>query len=174
MNLPNSLTIFRLLLIPVFILVFFSGIHNSLIISLIIFFIAGCSDVLDGYIARKYNLITKIGTVLDPLADKLMLITVLTCLLIKGFIPSFVVIVITIKEVFMILSGILLYKKGTVIPSNRFGKVSTVLFYISLFIFIFNRTVGTYLLYISVLSALIALINYFVVYHKNKENNLSL
>ena len=77
MNLPNILTTIRLLLIPVFVLVFFSYGTQGLIYGAIIFLIAGFTDVLDGHIARKFNLVTKYGIVLDPLADKLMLLTVL-------------------------------------------------------------------------------------------------
>lgn len=169
MNLPNLITFFRLCLIPIFIFIFFSGIYNSLLFSIIIFLIAGASDVLDGYIARKYNLVTKIGIVLDPLADKLMLLTVLSCLTLENYIPLLVVVIVAVKELFMILSGIFLYKKGVVIPSNIIGKVSTLFFYISIFIFTFNKTTGIYLLYISALSALVALVNYFIVYFEGKK-----
>jgi cardiolipin synthase len=67
MNIPNILTLFRLFLIPIFILLFFSNIFNYLFYSVLIFLVAGITDILDGYIARKYSLITKLGTVLDPL-----------------------------------------------------------------------------------------------------------
>ena len=175
MNLPNLLTIIRLILIPIFVVVFFSHSTNSLIYSISIFLLAGFTDFLDGYLARKYKLITKVGIVLDPLADKLMLMTVLSCLVIKSYIPIWVLIVIAAKELFMIFSGLFLYKKGTVIPSNRFGKISTILFYISIFILSLNEDIGILLLYISVISALIALINYSVLYTKNKNNeNISI
>lgn len=68
MNLPNILTLFRMFLIPIFILVFFSNIKNNIFYSIILFLIAGLTDVLDGYIARKKNLVTKWGIVLDPLS----------------------------------------------------------------------------------------------------------
>lgn len=170
MNIPNILTIFRILLIPIFIAIFFSNNANSLLLAVLIFLLAGLTDVLDGYIARKYNLITKWGTVMDPLADKLMLLTVLTCLVIKNYIPIWILIVITLKEAALIISGTFLYKKDTVIPANKFGKISTLLFYIAIFIFSFDRSVGKYLLYTAVISALIALINYSYIYLKNKSS----
>jgi cardiolipin synthase (CMP-forming) len=175
MNIPNMLTIFRLILIPAFISIFFSHSSNSLLYSIIIFLLAGITDFLDGYLARKHNLITKLGIVLDPLADKLMLITVLTCLVINMYIPIWVLLIISAKEVFMIFCGIFIYKKGNVIPSNIFGKSSTIFFYISILILVFNKTVGVYLLYISVATALLALTNYFIIYTKNKNtgNNTS-
>ncbi len=171
MNIPNILTIFRLILIPVFIIFFFSRNPNNLSYSIIIFLLAGLTDFLDGYLARKYKLITKLGAVLDPLADKLMLITVLTCLVIKMYIPIWVLIIIAAKEIFMIFCGIFLYKKGSIIPSNIFGKASTIFFYISIFILAFNEDIGLYLLYVSVASAIIAFINYSIIYTKNKKKD---
>ncbi|WP_055669918.1 CDP-diacylglycerol--glycerol-3-phosphate 3-phosphatidyltransferase [Desnuesiella massiliensis] len=171
MNLPNILTIFRLFLIPVFLMVFFSGTPNYLLYSIIVFLIAGMTDILDGYIARKYNLVTKWGIVLDPLADKLMLLTVLSSLSIKNIIPSWIFVVVAMKEVLMIISGLFLYKKDTVIPSNIFGKASTLLFYISIFTLGFNPMAGDNLLYIAVASAVVALINYVIIYFRNHKNN---
>jgi cardiolipin synthase (CMP-forming) len=170
MNIPNLLTTFRLILIPAFLFIFFSHGTNSLLYSIIIFLLAGVTDFLDGYVARKYNLITKAGIVLDPLADKLMLITVLTCLVINMYIPIWVLIITSAKEVFMIFHGIFLYKRGNVISSNIFGKASTVFFYISITILVFNETAGVYLLYISVAAALLALANYSIIYTKNKKS----
>lgn len=167
MNIPNMLTTFRILLIPVFILIFFSNSPSALIYSLVIFLLAGATDILDGYIARKYNQVTKYGVVLDPLADKLMLLTVLFCLSLKTLIPSWIFIIVAIKEISMIVSGILLYKKDTIIPSNIFGKASTVLFYIS--ILALSLTLNYTLLYLAIISGFIALLNYVIVYFKNKK-----
>lgn len=167
MNIPNILTTFRMFLIPVFILIFFSNNPRALIYSLIIFLLAGTTDILDGYLARKYNQVTKYGVVLDPLADKLMLLTVLFCLSLKSLIPSWIFIIVSIKEISMIISGILLYKKDTIIPSNIFGKASTVLFYIS--ILALSLTSNYTLLYLAVISGFIALLNYVIVYFKNKK-----
>jgi cardiolipin synthase (CMP-forming) len=171
MNIPNILTIFRLILIPIFVSIFFSHSSNSLLYSIIIFLLAGFTDFLDGYLARKYKLITKAGIVLDPLADKLMLITVLTCLVLNMYIPIWVLIIIAAKEAFMIFCGVFLYKKGIVISSNIFGKASTILFYISIFTLIFNEAAAMYLLYVSVATALIALINYSIIYMRNKKSD---
>lgn len=175
MNIPNILTIFRLILIPIYISIFFSNIPNSLAYSIGVFLIAGFTDFLDGYIARRYKLVTRIGIVLDPLADKLMLITVLTCLVIKKYIPIGVLIIVTSKELFMIFCGLFLYKKGTVIPSNIYGKATTIFFYISILFLAFNKSIGVKLLYIAVIFAIIALVNYAVIYfskNKNKNNKV--
>lgn len=169
MNIANILTIFRFTLIPYFILVFFSNSQNNIYFSIIIFFVAGFTDILDGYIARNFNMITKLGTVLDPLADKLMLITVLTCFTIKDYIPIFIIIILLIKELSMIFAGIILYGQNIVIPANLFGKASTFLFYISILIVVFNKILGTIFLYIALLSTLIAYVNYFFIFIKKKQ-----
>lgn len=173
MNVPNLLTVFRLFLIPIFMIVFFSGSPSNLLLSICIFFLAGFTDVLDGYIARKYKLVTDWGTIADPFADKLMLLTVLTCLVIGHYLPLWVLVIILAKEGFMIIVGILLYRKGTVIPSNIFGKLSTIFFYLSIFIFTFHETIGKYLIYLAVLFALVALTNYSFFYMRNHKGTLT-
>ncbi|CAM2866929.1 CDP-diacylglycerol--glycerol-3-phosphate 3-phosphatidyltransferase [Hathewaya histolytica] len=168
MNIPNILTIIRLFLIPLFVIVFYS--NNSIAYAIFIFVLSGITDVLDGYIARKYNQITKIGIMLDPIADKLMLVTVLLCLSTKKYIPYWVPIVIIIKELTMICGGFLLYnKQDTVVPANPFGKLATFLFHISILILYFNYALGRYLLYASVIATLLAFFTYFINYLKVKE-----
>lgn len=169
MNVPNLITLFRILLIPLFIVVFFSSLHYSFTLAIIIFFAAGASDVLDGHLARKYNLITKWGIVFDPLADKLMVLTVLTCLYIKNYIPIWILILLFLKEFFMIISGGFLFKKDTVIPSNIFGKLSTVLFYFSILMLIVDKAKGIYFLYIALACTFVALWNYMLIYKKSKH-----
>jgi len=170
-NIPNLLTVFRLVLIPIFLIVFFSPSLNGLLYAVGIFLLAGVTDLLDGYIARKCNLVTKVGIVLDPLADKLMLITVLTCLVIKSYIPIWMLIIIACKELFMIFYGLFLYKKGTIIPSNVLGKLGTILFYISIFTLSVDKVLGIYLLYISIAAAIVAFFNYLIVYRKKSKND---
>lgn len=176
MNIPNTLTIIRLLLIPAFIVVFFLHIPFNLQISVAIFLLAGFTDILDGYIARKYNIITKLGIVMDPLADKLMLLAVLSCLVVNNFIPFWVLIIMLIKECSMISIGFFLYKKNVVIPANVFGKTASLLFYISIFLLInkvniLTINVGKILIYIAVFSAITAFINYMLVYMKRSKKS---
>lgn len=165
MNIPNILTIFRLALVPAFAYVFFYPMKNNLLFSILIFLVAGITDILDGYIARKHNMITKFGIVMDPFADKLMLITVLYCLASKNYIAPWILWVIILKELSMIIGGTLMLNANTVIPSNIFGKISTFLFYISIFILVFNEALGKILIYVSVASAMIAFFNYFMIYN---------
>lgn len=170
MNIPNLLTLIRFLLIPVFCIIYFSGIKYSFIISMSIFFMAGITDFLDGYIARKNNLVTDIGTVLDPLADKLMTLIVLFCLAYSKIIPYWIFTLFLIKELVMVSGGVNLYKCKKILPANYYGKAATILFYISIGILILNKTIGTYLLCITLLAALYAFINYFKHFLNIKRN----
>ena len=95
MNLPNKLTTLRMLLVPVFIIVYLLGYE---IPSLIIFAIASFTDFLDGYLARKYNLISNYGKIMDPLADKLLVTAALVCMVQTGIVPAWMVIVILARE----------------------------------------------------------------------------
>ncbi|NLO83359.1 MAG: CDP-diacylglycerol--glycerol-3-phosphate 3-phosphatidyltransferase [Clostridiales bacterium] len=168
MNVPNMLTAVRFFLIPVFVFVFYNpGINNNIFWALVVFVIAGATDLLDGYIARKYNLITKWGKLMDPLADKLMLLTVLISLYIKGVVPIIVIIIVFIKEFLMIAGAIFLYRnRKIVVEANFFGKIASASFYIAVVMKIASVTkvidfpFSDALLYIAVFLTLIALIQY--------------
>lgn len=164
MNIPNFLTMIRFFMIPAFILVFFSSIENNILIATYIFILAGITDVLDGYIARKYNLITKAGTVLDPLADKLMQITVLLSFTIAGFLPVWVIVVVGLKELMMIIGGLILYffEHETVIPANKYGKIATLSFYVAILSVAFKvpTMLSYFLIILAVALTIFAFINY--------------
>lgn len=161
MNIPNILTLLRLLLVPLFVVVFFSSIQNATAIAMLIFVAAGITDVLDGYLARKYDMVTKWGSILDPLADKLMSITVLISLTAKRILPIWIFFIISIKELLMIVGGIVLFEKGTYIPAQAYGKIATVLFYASVITLEFiHRPSGLYLIYVTAIAALFALYKY--------------
>lgn len=146
---------------------------------MLIFAVAGVTDVLDGYIARKYNLVTDLGTVLDPLADKLMLIAVLSCFTIKGYIPTWIIGVVLVKELSMIAGGIYLYfnKEQIVIPANKFGKLATVFFYAAIILITFNvkADYNKYLISIAMIMTLVAFVVYTRsfkhMYEKRKKGN---
>lgn len=128
MNLPNMLSLFRLILVPVFVLVFFSG--ESPLWALGIYVVASATDVLDGCIARRYHLVTKLGRILDPLADKMMGATVLICICIRGIVPWWAAAIFVIKELSMMCGGLFLYRKHQdVPPSNILGKAATASFF---------------------------------------------
>lgn len=172
MNVPNILTILRIILVPVFVVTFF--LVNKWV-ALGVFIVAGITDALDGYIARRYDLKTELGAVLDPFADKLMLMSVLTVFTIKGYIPIIVVIIVGTKELFMIIVGIKFYlsQKKIVIPSNKFGKTATFLFYLSLILitFNFNKLLNDILIFTATVSTIIAFFSYYKI-AKKKLNDL--
>jgi cardiolipin synthase len=139
-HIPNILTIFRIILVPVFLIIYFSNFQDHSLWALFIFLLAGFTDFLDGYLARKYNVTSKVGTVLDPFADKLMLLTALTSLYIDNLLPLFILIIMYLKECTMVILGIFMFFKKTqvVIPANIFGKLATFMFTIAVVItFIF-------------------------------------
>lgn len=128
MNLPNKLTVLRVIMVPFF--VFFmltdvGGAANNWI-ALAIFVIASLTDMLDGKIARKYNLVTNFGKFMDPLADKLLVCSAMICLIPSGKLPTAIVIVIIARE--FIISGFRLVASdnGIVIAANYWGKFKTV------------------------------------------------
>lgn len=134
MNLPNKITVARMLLIPIMIIVPYLGFNNILFgsvtigsfITLIIFLIASFTDFLDGYLARKNNLVTTFGKFLDPIADKLLVLSALIMLVEQGILPGWIPIIIAARE--FIVSGIrmLAAGDGKVIAASWYGKVKTV------------------------------------------------
>lgn len=175
--LPNAMTITRILIIPIYLMVYYSSSENGYWYAGILFIVAGITDVLDGYIARKYNMTSDLGALLDPLADKLIMFAVLIPFYNKGILPLWILIVLIVKEVIMLLgSGVLyLFKNKTVVPSNIFGKIATVLFYIAslTIIFRFPPKISKVLFIITIVLNLIALANYLILYIKSR-NRLSL
>ena len=131
---PNILTTLRLILVPLFAYVLV--VLKMHWVALAIFLFAGLTDIVDGFIARKFNMITKIGKVYDPLVDKLMQITAVICLAHENIIPDWVIWFILFKEGTMILGGIFLYCHNVVIPSDWYGKGATVAFYTVMFLVI--------------------------------------
>lgn len=128
MNLPNKLTVLRVLMIPffvVFMLIPVTGDYDKWI-ALGLFILASLTDMLDGQIARRYNLVTNFGKFMDPLADKLLVCSALICLIDTGAIPSWMVIVIIARE--FIISGFRLIASdnGVVIAASYWGKFKTV------------------------------------------------
>ncbi len=167
-HIPNILTVLRILLVPFFPIAYFSDSPNNTRIALFIFILAGLTDILDGYLARHFNLITKVGTVLDPLADKLMLLTAVYTLYFAGNLHPIFPIIITVKELFMILGGIFLYlkKEKAVIPANKIGKAGTVLYSLAVFItIIFPGSLASWIsVFLAIIVKLVAIVTYAIHY----------
>jgi CDP-diacylglycerol--glycerol-3-phosphate 3-phosphatidyltransferase len=127
MNLPNKLTLLRILMIPVFVVLLLWGPKPACnYAAALVFIAASLTDAADGHIARKYNLITVFGKFMDPLADKLLVCSAMICLVDLGRIESWIVIIIIARE--FIISGfrLIAVEKGTVIAANYWGKFKTV------------------------------------------------
>lgn len=143
MNIPNSLSVFRLILIPCFIFAFFLPNESRYLIAALIFVLSGLTDYFDGYIARRLNQITDVGKLLDPLADKLTQLTVFICLYIDKIIPFWLIMIYIAKEFLIAVGSSFIYnRKDFVVSSKWFGKLSTAIFYIGIFsILAFNPSV---------------------------------
>ena len=127
MNLPNKLTVLRVIMVPFFVFFMLTDVGGAANkwIALAIFVIASLTDMLDGKIARKYNLVTNFGKFMDPLADKLLVCSAMICLIPSGKLPTAIVIVIIARE--FIISGFRLIaaENGVVIAANYWGKFKT-------------------------------------------------
>ena len=178
---PNTLTIIRFLLIPIIIYTVISG---NYIMALILFTLSGITDIADGFIARKFNLISNFGKLMDPLADKFTQISMLTILVIKSMIPGWILIVVILKEIAMVAGASFLYGKDVVVYSRWYGKLATVLFYLaivsSLIIKQLDITnwiahIDIYLYYLALITTLFALVMYIVtLYSKGLINKQEL
>ncbi len=127
MNLPNKLTILRIILVPIMVIIPYFNIPNGLIIADIIFIIASITDKLDGTIARKNNQITTFGKFLDPIADKILVLAAMIMLVDVNKLPGWIPIIIVFRE--FVVSGYRLIasqKGGKVIAASKWGKAKTV------------------------------------------------
>ncbi|MFS8540674.1 MAG: CDP-alcohol phosphatidyltransferase family protein [Tissierellales bacterium] len=173
MNIPNILTFIRIILVPVYLQIFYST--KNIFYAGLVFALAGLTDALDGRIARKYNMTSKIGAALDPLADKLMTFAVLISFTSIDLIPHWVVLILGIKEVLMILGGLILYlfKEKRVLPSNKFGKSATVSFYVTISAIVIRipfPQVIKLLIIITVALNIIAFLNYLRIFISNDSD----
>lgn len=184
MNLPNKLTVFRMILILPFVILLLGGFHQwgwftaifgGILayvdyIALVIFIIASLTDWLDGYLARKNNLVTNFGKFMDPLADKLLVCAALIALIELGRIPSWVVIVIISRE--FIISGFrtVAADNGVVIAASYWGKFKTTFQMVMVCLMIANipalRVLTTIIMWIALILTVVSLVDYLL---KNKD-----
>lgn len=176
MNLPNKLTCLRMAMIPffvIFMMVPIPGLTYMVCryIALAIFIIASLTDMLDGKIARKYNLVTDFGKFMDPLADKLLVCTAMICLIDTGDLPAWVVIIIIARE--FIISGFRLVASdnGVVIAASWWGKIKTVVQMIMIIFLMLAipggaaHIIGQILIYAAMILTVVSLADYLM---KNK------
>ena len=174
MNLPNKLTMFRVILIPFFVFFllapYFEGYGNYVAVA--IFIVASLTDLLDGKIARKYNLVTNFGKFMDPLADKLLVCSAMICLIELGLLPAWIVIIIIARE--FIISGFRLIASDNcvVIAASYWGKFKTTFQMLMVIVLLLNfdipafKILGTVLIWIATILTVVSLIDYII---KNKD-----
>jgi CDP-diacylglycerol--glycerol-3-phosphate 3-phosphatidyltransferase len=178
MNIANKLTLLRVILIPVFIVFFYIEIPNHYIYSAIIFIVASTTDLLDGYYARKYNLVTKFGKLVDPMADKLLVCTALILLSapsgLNYTIHPIITVVLISRELIISAIRVVAAADGLVLAADNIGKTKTVVQIVAVsaillndwFFAIWKIPVGQILIYASVVLSIWSLIHYMV---KNKN-----
>lgn len=178
-NIPNILSVIRILLVFVFVFVFFAV--DNLYLALLIFLIAGATDVVDGYLARRNNWISNLGKILDPFADKLMQCTVLVCLWIKQLVPWWFVVPFFAKELFTLIIGFIVIKRRSVnVVSKWYGKFAVCLFYATVAVSIIfedflaeNPILAIFIFIPAVVFALAALVAYIKHYAYLKKEDVN-
>jgi len=170
MNLPNQLTIARMIAVPFFVVLYMMGYNLA---AFLLFVIASFTDMLDGKIARKYNLITNFGKIMDPLADKILVYSAFVCMVEFGVVQGWMLIIILARE--FVVSGMrtVAASEGTVIAADMAGKIKTVLQMIAVPLLILGtwpwlvvETIAQIFLWASLIMTVISGINYIV---KNKQ-----
>ena len=179
-HIPNILTILRFFIIP-FIVYYLIG--NNYIAAFILLTLSGLTDVLDGAIARKFNFITNFGKLIDPLADKVTQLSLLCTLVFKGIIPLWILVIVLLKEAFMVCGASFLYGRDLVVSSKWYGKAATVLFYLAIAVSLLIRqfkldfTFDITLYYLALFMTLFSLVMYFREFYIKgyfKKENLKL
>lgn len=165
-NVPNILSSIRICLVPIFVMTYFYESGSIKIYAAAVYAAASFTDFLDGYIARKYSLISDLGKILDPLGDKLMTLAVLVCITVDQIIPVWAVVVAITKELLMLLGGAIIRKRegGEIPSSNIIGKTSTVVFFIVCVTLMIFRSIpdraATLMISAAIILMLMALISY--------------
>jgi CDP-diacylglycerol--glycerol-3-phosphate 3-phosphatidyltransferase len=170
LNLPNLLTLLRIFLIPFF--VFFYGRPGGGVIALVIFSVAALTDLLDGYLARRQSEVTKLGQLLDPIADKLLIISALLLLVENGRIPAWITILIVGREMAVTGFRVIAASEGVIMAAEQTGKYKVVFQMLGLLLLLVDsppfppmaHTVGWVLLLLSALLALLSAGLYFTKY----------
>ncbi len=169
-NVPNFLTLLRFLMIGVMVWFF---LNDHPIYAMIVFITAVFTDFLDGYIARKFNQITNIGKLLDPLADKLLQMAAIFCMFWVGYLPLIAFILVVSCEVLMVYgASFLLMRRHTIIAANTFGKISAGIMYgaiLSTFLHDFTAPFDTYAIFLAISLIYISMAQYWYLAVRNRK-----
>lgn len=173
MNIPNSITIFRIILIPIIVVLMLTNIPYGGILGATIFLFAALTDSLDGYLARKWKQTTKLGAILDPVADKLLITAALISLVELGKLSGWIAIVIIGREFAVTGLRVVKAEEGLVIPASKMGKLKTISQVTAVMVIMLEQLInplaklqlGQWVMYIAVVITLVSGIEYFM---KNK------
>lgn len=170
MNTPNKLTLMRTLMVPIFVLCMYLDFNNSRIVATLIFAIASFTDFLDGYLARRDNLVTNFGKFADPLADKILVCSAMIMLVSTGEMPAWAVIIIIAREFTITGFRIIAASENITIAASPLGKFKTVTQLISNILLLTGierfRPIGTGIFYLAVVFTVISGADYLI---KNKK-----
>ncbi|WP_458125970.1 CDP-diacylglycerol--glycerol-3-phosphate 3-phosphatidyltransferase [Paenibacillus sp. Z3-2] len=173
MNLANKITLARIALIPLFMICFLN--QPSVMIALIIFAVAAGTDKLDGYVARKYNQITNLGKLLDPLADKLLIAVALVMMVQENMISSWIAVIIIGREIIITALRMIATEQGIALAADRYGKIKMVLQVAAIIAILLNNVpfslltevrVDVALLWVAAGVTLLSGMNYIIVNYK--------
>lgn len=177
MNIPNILTLSRIFLIPLLVIFLSVRIPYGDYLAGLVFIVAAVTDSLDGYLARKWKQITKLGIILDPLADKLLITAALISLVELGRIPGWIAIIILGRE--FAVSGLRIVKaeEGVLVPASVLGKIKTISQVIAVFLIIvqesyrniINLPVGQWVLYAALIITVLSGVEYFYRFYQIKD-----
>ncbi len=174
MTTANKLTIIRFIFSVAFIVLFYLDADVYSIAAFVVFVLAAITDFLDGYVARKYNQITKLGKLMDPLADKVLVFSALILFVEKGLVFGWIVIIILARDLMIGIFRAVAASQSVVIAADKLGKIKTVFQMTSVIMMLFGYafkidiifTGGNYLLYVALLLTVVSGINYI---YRNKE-----
>lgn len=167
-NIPNCLCFFRILLIPIFLYVYFvADFKNRYIVAAFVLVISGISDFLDGFIARKFNMITDFGKFIDPVADKLTQFVVAITLLFNYPLAWILLVIIILKDLMLAIVGLYLYEYGLRITgASWWGKIATAYFYVIVIILIGLHIPNTVISFVMIITGSVLMMLSFILYAK--------
>ncbi|WP_418790042.1 CDP-alcohol phosphatidyltransferase family protein [Phosphitispora sp. TUW77] len=169
-NVPNIITIIRIMLVPVFLVVFWTFGPHRVFYGMVILSVAGITDIIDGYLARKLHMVTPLGKFLDPLADKLMVISVMTSLFIIGRFPLWLVVLVIIKELVQMTGSVfIVISKHLQVSANFYGKAATIAIYAALFSCAFQITGSSKITVLAGIISVVALCNYALIFFRQRS-----
>ena len=167
-NIPNCLCFFRILLIPLFLYVYFvADFKNRYLVAAFVLVISGISDFLDGFIARKFNMVTDFGKFIDPVADKLTQFVVAITLLFSYPLAWVLLIIIILKDLMLAIVGLYLYDYGLKITgASWWGKIATAYFYVIVIVLIGLHIPNTVISFVLIITGSVSMLLSFILYAK--------